>query len=143
MNDGYKDNMEHAINAQRKYNYFFIGLTFSILALAINHDIDTKLIFPKIAELLGWLCLLISGFFGLSYIQVEGLIFKLAAHLAEARTQNDQENVEGIYNRLKGLDSKSQKKAIIQEWSFLTGVIFLVVSHGYPKIYMIFQYSSQ
>jgi hypothetical protein len=46
-------NAEHAKNAIQKYNYYFIGLNFSILALAINHGFETKLILPQISGFAG------------------------------------------------------------------------------------------
>lgn len=82
----YEINQEHAKNAKQKFNYFFIGLNFSVLALAINNGIETDLVIPKIAELLGWLFLLISGFCGLSLIAEEGAYFSMEAdqtHLLE------------------------------------------------------------
>ena len=38
-----KLNQEHARNAMHKFNYFFVSLTFSVLALAINHGVETEL----------------------------------------------------------------------------------------------------
>lgn len=48
--------------AKQKFNYFFIGLTFSVLALAINHGVETDLIASKISELAGWLFYWFQGF---------------------------------------------------------------------------------
>jgi hypothetical protein len=163
MSEAYEINMGHSIEAKRKYNYFFIGLTFSILALAINHKVDTKAIFPVITELLGWLCLIISGFSGLWRLEWDGVVFELAAELAKAigfkrqileakhtgRPMLSQEtgealnldeqaeiyenNIVGIEKRLKEIDSKFRCIYDVQKWSFLVGVLILVVAYGYEK----------
>lgn len=47
-------NREHALKAMHKFNYFFVGLTFSILSLAVNHGLNVPSIFSKIVGLSGW-----------------------------------------------------------------------------------------
>jgi hypothetical protein len=173
VNEAYKFNTEHAIEAKRKFNYFFIGLTFSVLALAINHSIETKMIFPRITELLGWASLLVSGGFGLWGLEYEGEVFGLAATLAKKKELREQfeeikekgtalhnqetlelidtdeeitgytNEIEGIYEKLIKIDDGSKINYRVQKWCFLFGMVSLSVSYSYPKICIIYQQIAQ
>ena len=61
----YEGNQEHAKNAKQKFNYFFVGLTFSMLALVMKFGTQTNSIFPHISELIGCSFLFISGILGI------------------------------------------------------------------------------
>jgi len=60
---------DEANNAVAKFTPFFIGLTFSILALSIQHFAVTENPFIKIFELVSWVVLLASGVLGLRHFQ--------------------------------------------------------------------------
>ena len=64
LEDVIMGNLKHAMKAKQKFNYFLVGLTFSMLALAIKFQVQTELIVPKIAEIIGCCFLLISGALG-------------------------------------------------------------------------------
>lgn len=57
---------------QIKFEYFFIGLIFSVLGLSIQTaDFESTMSFVKITEIFGWFVLLASGIVGLN--KLEGL----------------------------------------------------------------------
>ena len=97
-----KINLEHAMKAMHKFNYFFVSLNFSVLALAINHGFNTDLVAPQIVGLVGWLFLLGSGFFGLSVISNEGAIFIKQADIIKFELLRDNANQnEQVRNIMK------------------------------------------
>ena len=155
-----KLNMDHARNAMHKFNYFFVSLTFSVLALAINHGVETELKAQLIAGLLGWLLLLISGFTGLLLISEEGNYFRASAKFNEfeilkkdaeskkqAKGSTDAavmaEHYAGEIKKgeswFKKADLKTNWQFKIQKWCFFFGVLCLVISYAYPLICAIFQ----
>ena len=165
MGDAYKDNLELSIKASLKFDYFIIGLTFSILALAIQFGVESSLIFPGIAELLGWVFLLVSGIFGLSRLEWRPSYFELGANIVASKTglqtakakrnlvadrdtlepmdvnkaiQTRQDTIEKLEKRESELQSAFRWKYQIQKWCFLSGLISLAVSHGYEKALRIF-----
>ncbi len=81
---------------QQKFTPFFIGLTFSILALSVENPISSGAsTFSLTLELLGWIALLFSGLVGLRYFEWRQVLF---ANLAKwesrknwtARIKDDQ-----------------------------------------------------
>ena len=168
MGDAYKDNLELSIKMSLKFDYFIIGLTFSILALAIQFGVESSLIFPGIAELLGWVFLLVSGIFGLSRLEWRPSYFELGAKIVASKTivkdlqtakakrnsvadrdtlepmdvnkaiQTRQDTIEKLKKRESELQSAFRWKYQIQKWCFLSGLISLAVSHGYEKALRIF-----
>lgn len=166
MTDSYtKENklhLERARNASQKFNYFFVSLTFSVLALAINHGVPIDLKVPLITGLLGWLLLLVSGFFGILRLEYEVPFFRIAALLAEIRGKKadyDLEVPEGAaritdpdlsnqpyVDEIAIFEEKLEKinlgltwKYCVQKWCFFFGVASLVISYAYPIVCVIFQ----
>jgi hypothetical protein len=72
-------NLDHAIEAQEKFDYYFIALIFSMLGLSIQTAKFSDALWSNAAEWFGWVCLLISGLSGLFRIELTHPQFKLVA----------------------------------------------------------------
>ena len=69
-----------------KIEFYFLGLTFTLLALAIQTFKPTASLPADVVEVLGWIALLTSGLCGLS--KVNGI--PSALHLSERRSHFEQ-----------------------------------------------------
>ena len=151
-----KSNREHARNVEHKFNYFFVSLTFSVLALAINHGVETDLRAPLISGLMGWLLLLISGVFGVLRLEDQPTYFRILSLLAEIDVEKEAQTqkqglVKSPYSseygdeikywgkELDSIDSRLRWKYFAQKWGFLSGVVLLTISYSYPLICALFQ----
>ncbi|MBI4205628.1 MAG: hypothetical protein HY527_11435 [Betaproteobacteria bacterium] len=70
------DEREIAHKTQEKFEFYVISLVFTLLALSIQTAKFGEFVIADSLELLGWLCLLISGIAGLwrlEYISIERL----------------------------------------------------------------------
>lgn len=153
LEKAYYINQEHAKNARHKFNYYFVGLTFSLLTLAINHGFETDLVAPKIVGLVGWFILLISGFAGLSLIAEEGSFFSKKADIIKFQAwkkdadddykKNLDKMIKDGEQLLDKEESKSIRIYIVQKWCFFFGMLFLVISYAYPIICTIYQNFTQ
>lgn len=64
-----KENESIAIELQNKYHFYFVGLTFTVLALAVQTaKFGTNAVADRL-ELAGWTLLAVSAFSGLSHIE--------------------------------------------------------------------------
>ena len=52
-----------------KYEFYFLGLTFTLLGLAVQTFKPTTVLSADVVEIGGWLCLLVSGLLGMSKIE--------------------------------------------------------------------------
>jgi len=71
-----------------KFDFFFVGLTFSILALAVKSTIDIENFIPRVAELVGWVSLMLSGFLGLSRLEWKPVALENAAKMVSVKEKN-------------------------------------------------------
>lgn len=62
-------NAQIGANILTKFNFYFLGLTFGILALSIQTATFQTPLPARIAELVGWVFLLTSGIVGLSRVE--------------------------------------------------------------------------
>ena len=164
LEDFRKLNKEHSIQAKRKFNYFLVGLTFSILALAMKFGVKTDLFLPHYLEAIGCCFLLISGFLGFFMLNKEGVFFSFEADIqkeqiaqreAEFRKSSGQlyqsKQGEPVHpdtvikhhkDRVKAMMeivdeelSKVSRKYRIQQWCFYIGFFSIFASHLIPKIW--------
>lgn len=114
-NTAYETNLEHARNLSAKFNYFFIGLTFSILALAVQNSTDSSLLIARIFELVGWLFLFLSGLFGLLRLQRQPRAYEVAANLASRmELQSKLKKIE-LEGGGEFFDSETKKPLVLEE----------------------------
>jgi hypothetical protein len=76
-NNAVEKNIEIAIQYQEKFEFYIVGLTFTILGLSVQTAKFTGSSFAQAAELLSWICLFITGIGGLSRIQNTPQLYKL------------------------------------------------------------------
>ena len=77
-----------AIEYQQKFVFYILGLTFTILALSIQTSSFEKFYFADLAEICGWLCLLVSGLLGLSRIEWSSVFYFLSSEKKWNRRKN-------------------------------------------------------
>lgn len=101
---------------QEKFEFYFLSLTFVLLGLAIQTAKFGNSDFSDIFELIGWLCLLVSGLASLSRMEWIPCGFR-AAHEKEKREKFHQAAIE---SRSQGqtvvFDEESSKELPISEF---------------------------
>jgi hypothetical protein len=76
-----KSEREIALDAQEKFEFYLIGLVFTLLALSIQTSKFGQSSIGDLLELLGWIALLISGLAGLSRLEyIPEIREKYASH---------------------------------------------------------------
>ena len=153
-------NLDTSIRIQEKYEFYFLSLTFIILALSIQtskfgaHAISDGL------ELLSWLFLFVAGMAGLSRMgwtpslyKVKDEIMRRKWYRDEARRresngetyiiQGDKEipfgdfladvsqGVKVVEDQLSKLETKNEWKYYLHVYGFTLGLLFLMGSRGY------------
>jgi len=161
----YESNIEHSISMGIKFDFFFVGLTFSILALAVKTTIDIPYLMPRLAEVCGWISLLISGYLGVSRLEWKPVALENAAKMASTGTKKQELEeakltggqfyfesgkeaiIEDVINKYKDMETLFKKALDEQEESlkrkyswrnrtFYAGICALMISRGWEH----FQY---
>lgn len=158
MNSTYKSTLEYSRSLQEKYEYYFIALTFTLLALSVQ---TTKFTDDKITTLFllfGWALLLASGFIALirlekqpnahkGYAVLDEKIEMLSALkegrlVAESDTKKLIIDLEAWVKRneplLKSFESKIIFQYTIQKYLFFLGVLFVIFSRAYIPVIGLF-----
>ncbi len=131
-------NEEVAVEAQQKFDYFLIALTFSVLSLAINTFKRGELKWIDSTEVIAWLILLVSGIFGLLRVKILHMIYSKYAikELFEAGGENMIKSIE--YQRglevLRQYEDCAEKRYAISWWMFIVGLIMIFLSRVIPVI---------
>jgi hypothetical protein len=79
-----------AIEAQGKFEFYFVALVFTVLGLAIQTTPDSGPVVARVSELLGWLCLFGAGLAGLSRLEWTPVIRVSLANQEEASQKLEQ-----------------------------------------------------
>jgi len=74
-------NTSLSIEIQQKFEFYFIALIFTLLALAVQSGEFGSNPYSDISEIVGWLFLLISGLFGLSRLEWLPVAYKIHAKI--------------------------------------------------------------
>ncbi len=121
------DEREIAHKTQEKFEFYVISLVFTLLALSIQTAKFGGFVVADTLELLGWLCLLISGIAGLwrlEYIPVERLK-KVQKEEFESKILELRElQMKGV-NDIFVLETNSNQSIAQRIESFRTGVSVL------------------
>ena len=110
---------------QQKYLQFSIGLTFSMLVLSVTNPIITELKVLSCVEFFGWVSLLTSGVIGLRRFEIYDLLYNLAAKNVEGKLPESEKE------RMIKIENEQVRRVVHQRWSFLIGVIALMLARGY------------
>ena len=97
MNDMKYDeaNQEYSRQTQQKFEFYFIALVFTILALSIQTSVMTELNWQRFFELLSWVCLLLSGLSGLSRLEWVAVVFRLFGN-RQTETRNAEKHEQAM-----------------------------------------------
>lgn len=97
MSSPYRSNMEYARSLQEKYEYYQVGLNFTLLGLSIQTAQFGVHKLPIIFELSGWSCLLVAGVIALLRFRMQPVGHKNAALLQRNRSmlQSFKEGAQG------------------------------------------------
>jgi len=163
-------NITIAREISQKFEFYFIALVFTVLALSIQTSSFTKIYFQYLFEIFAWCCFLISGLAGLS--RLEWLPIAYRHHGSQDIEKNNLSAVnEGIHGRpildstggewtdeqlqkskreleeqiakrnkkIEMLEMTSIFKYKIHKWSFVIGLISLIVSRTIINLRTVFQ----
>lgn len=150
-----------------KFTPFFIGLTFSILALSVQLSITPKQVIPTIAEMAGWIALLTSGIVGLRHFQWQQVFYMHLTNMEANRNEKKQfielkikgtktipnhvepempidkaieicaENEKISRESADKLADEQISKATWQRRAFYVGIISLMIARGWEHIVFI------
>ena len=118
---------EIAHKTQEKFEFYVISLVFTLLALSIQTAKFGDLVIADTLELLGWLCLLISGIAGLwrlEYITVERLKKVQKDEFENKIFELRELQVKGV-QEIHVLETNSNQSIAQRIESFQTGVSVL------------------
>lgn len=153
-------NLDVSRRIQEKFEFYFLSLTFIILALSIQtakfgpHAISNGL------ELLGWISLFISGMAGLSRMRWTPSLYKVKHEIIRRERQRDEakrresnhetyiiqgekeipvgdfiadasQGVKEVEDQLSKLETKNNFKYWLHVYGFTFGLLFLMGSRGY------------
>lgn len=159
MSDASKDGVEFARDLQVKFELYFTGLIFTLLALSIQTAAFTHNPLQNSFELAGWAALLIAGLAGLSRLEWMPTIHDMYARVSEAEDElatwesavaTDREVVNRKMEPLdaavripklqahikkfsaihKTLGRYSSRKHQTRKWTFLVGLCFVIASRA-------------
>lgn len=81
--------LEAGQRVQERVQYYFVTLTFTLLALSIETATFSGSKISQISELLGWVVLLTSGIFGLSRLNSLPSNYKISIHRSSIQSDID------------------------------------------------------
>lgn len=131
-----KTNIEVAGGYESKFRFYFVALVFTLLAASVQSaPLSEMLCANKIIEIIGWSLLLTCGLSSLSFLEFSSVIYKNRA-IAE-NTEND-ETIRNVSNEVaQETSERSTVKYFIAKWSFVIGLILIIVSratHGFTSV---------
>lgn len=131
-----KSSNEVAGEYESKFRFYFVALTFTLLAASIQSaPLSEMSCVNKIIEITGWLFLLICGFSSLSFLEYSSVIYKNRA-IAENQEKDETTRTESK-EVAREIGDKSTVKYFIAKWSFVIGLILVMISratHGFTNI---------
>jgi len=162
-------NAEIAADIQSKFEFYFIGLIFTLLGLAIQTSKPNVVQSVAVCEVLSWVSLLIAGLIGMKRIVLAPLVMHGFAAINRTSIEIDQIDanrlttthveIPGVGSELshdeaikvkeegaKTIDVRNKKtnKLIvrlfkIQYWLFIFALTLLIYARGYENILLIFK----
>jgi len=112
-----KIDLEACQRTQERIQFYFITLTFTLLALSIQTGVFSNNPVQTCTEILGWIAFLISGLAGLHRMIQLPIYYKLSVHI-NALNENimDAEKIKHEQNTNKLLLPKNKKEYDIDEY---------------------------
>jgi|GEM_PF-5741341 len=85
MASPYSENIKYSRSLQEKYEYYQAGLNFTLLAASIQTAEFGSAKVPVALELMGWLCLLVSGVIALLRFRMQPVAHKVIAQIQQRK----------------------------------------------------------
>lgn len=131
-----------AQRAQERFRFYLVSLVFTLLAVAVHTAQFGISGFADMLELLGWLCLFLSGIAGLWSLEWYPIVY-----VGKARVQDHKDAIDGATNfeaaseaarevektteKLKGVQMGTSAKYSAHRYLFIVGLLFILLSRGY------------
>jgi hypothetical protein len=150
-------NLEHSIQIQQKFEFYFLALVFTVLGLSIQ-TAEFSSRFQAGCEIAAWLSLLASGLAGLSRMEWIAVAYKGHSQLVHRKTFLQQAGtgrslvaesgqrmssaeanqfLKEVAGRVTEGESAMQRiehrhwmKTFIHKWFFVGGLVLLMISRG-------------
>ena len=131
-----KTDTEVAGEYESKFRFYFVALVFTLLAASVQSaPLSEMLCVNKIVEIIGWSLLLICGLSSLSFLEFSSVIYKNRA--ISKNQENDEVTRSNSKEVAQEISSTSSVKYFIAKWSFVFGLILIIVSratHGFTSV---------
>lgn len=115
---------------QDKFEFYFLGLTFTILGLSLQTASFGECVWSDVLELLAWILLLISGMTGLFRGFWKPDLYNSYAGRNYSYQVPSQTSRAAFEEKIKSLDSKITCALKTQKRCFASGLVFLVVARA-------------
>ncbi|WP_125181561.1 hypothetical protein [Thiohalobacter thiocyanaticus] len=116
------DTYRKALDFQEKFELYFVSLTFALLALVIQSADSSSGIVAGVAEIIGWVSLLISGLVQLYRLQLVPVALRYEAATKEG-VSVDKKDQGSVHTKISSTYGFSK-------WSFALGVCSILLSRG-------------
>jgi len=151
-------NVDHAIQTQQKFEFYFLALVFTVLGLCIQTSQFSSEI-QSVVEIGAWVCLFLSGIAGLSrmeWIPVlyehysrltteksfareakggRSVIGESGEHLSDEEVRQyigrAEERIEERSELMKGIEQRGKIKYLLHKWLFVVALGLLVISRAW------------
>ena len=137
------ENLKAAQDVHHKFEFYFVVLTFTIVAFSVQSGKFSGNSFGDVMEILSWVCLSVSGTIGLWRIEYIPVMYHINSQLEEKEqaiiqykkheTHQDivaktEKQVEEGKQKRAAIESGNYKKYFCQKLFFLFGLVALLVS---------------
>jgi len=148
-------NLEHAIQTQQKFEFYFLALVFTVLGLSIQtSQFSSEL--QSVFEVVAWMFFLVSGFAGLSRMEWIPISYKSYSELTEEKSlvreakngrpvksesgkllsgveveewvQRVEDRIKERTQKMDAIETRSKVKYFLHKWLFVAGLALLIIS---------------
>lgn len=115
------------------FRRYFVGLVFTILALAIQTAPNSAPVLSRIAELASWLLLMFAGVLMLMYLEVAPEAKRMLQEWRETTSEQPKAEVE-LARKNSAVAEAQFNRSIAIRVCFVAGLITLAIARGYPLV---------
>ena len=130
-----KENLIIGIKFQLKFQLFFMGLIFGVLAISIQTANLQNSWLANFWEVSGWAFMLLAGICGLSCAQFVPQIYNMNSMIIKYATSDNEEIKELAEKIKKSTDRKTQILIKAESVFFLVGIISLAFSRAFSFLF--------
>ncbi len=151
------ENLEHSIQTQQKFDFYFLALVFTVLGLSIQtSQFSSKL--QSVFEVAAWMSFMVSGLAGLSRMEwipvfyasysdltekksfvreaktgrpVKSESGKLLSDIdVEERIQHGENLIKERTKKMDAIETRGKVKYLLHKWLFVAGLALLIISRA-------------